>query len=309
MRKIAVTFGLLLAMGLVANCGDDNPAQPAPTGTKSFQVGGTWDCANGVSCQDVYDFNFSAGSTVTFAVTTVTGSSVVRLALFGPGVALDGVNLMMGSANDRQCGGQNESDTVAYAIATSGSYRLAVGRDWGQSAGAGGSYSLSVTSATSFTAGAQTAEDTASLAAGTDCPFTSSFEADGAWTCGVGISCQDVYDVEIEAGSELSITVTNVTGASVARLALFAPGVALSGVNLLTGSANDLSCAAQNGDENIVLTVAATGVYRLAVARDWGASAGATGTYRIGLVSTVPFLNPVQTVEDGTSAAAGMECP
>jgi hypothetical protein len=308
MRRIAITFGLLLNLGLFTSCGNDDPVTP-PAGTKSFHVDGTWTCDTGVSCQDVYDFTFSAGSTVSIAVSAVTGNSVLRLSLFGPGVALDGVNLLMGEANDRLCTGQDEGETVAYAIATTGKYSLAVGRDWGQSAGADGTYSLDVTSATSFTVGTQTAEDTASLASGADCPFTSSFETDGSWDCGTGLSCQDVYDVGIEAGSELSITVTNVTDNSVARLALFAPGVSLDGTNLLTGSANDLSCNGQNGDESVVITVATTGVYRLAVARDWGQSAGASGNYRIGLVSTIPFLNPVQTVDDGTSAASGVVCP
>lgn len=308
MRRIAISIGLLLTLGLFTSCGSDDPVTP-PTGTKSFQVDGTWNCGTGISCQDVYEFTFDAGSTVNIAVSAVNGNSVLRLALFGPGVAPDGVNLLMGEANDRMCAGQDEGDTVEYAIATKGKYSLAVGRDWGESAGASGAYTLSVTSATSFTVGTQTADDTASQASGTGCPFTSSFETDGSWACGSGVSCQDVYDVEIEAGSELSITVTNITGASVARLALFAPGVGLDGINLLTGSTYDLSCFGQNGDENTVFTVATTGVYRLAVARDWGQSAGATGSYRIGLVSTIPFLNPVQTLDDGPSDASGFVCP
>ena len=311
MRRIAAVLFSMILLTMIVSCSSDDPVTPTPTpgGTNSFTTTGAWDCALSESCQDVYELTFAAGSSVTVVVSSVTGNSVVRLALFAPGVALDGINLLMNDTLDRECVGQNETDSLVVTATSAGTYQLAVGRDWGSSAGFSGTYALSVTSPTRFTVGTQTSDDTASQATGSDCPFTSSYQVDGGWTCATSVSCQDVYDIDIQAGTQVSLSVTNLTGNSVPRLALFAPGVALSGTNLLTGSANDRECVGQDVDDNVVLTAPSTGTYRVAICRDWGSSAGASGTYRLGVSTDIPFVVVGQTVDDAASQAIGSVCP
>jgi len=130
-----------------------------------------------------------------------------------------------------------------------------------------------------------------------------------AWACGPGVSCQDVFEVTLTAGSEVTITTSSITGNSVARLALFSPGTALSGTNLLTASAFDQSCGGMNITESATLTVYETGTYRLAVGRDWGSSAGASGTYGLLVTEDQISVTPVQTIDDLASEAQGFLCP
>jgi len=77
---------------------------------------------------------------------------------------------------------------------------------------------------------------------------------DGYWNCS-GESCQDVYDIDFESGTELTIQVTDVTGDSVIRLALFAPRVPLSGTNLITGTNLDRECVGQNMNDTVTLSL------------------------------------------------------
>jgi hypothetical protein len=153
-------FAVLIALG----CGGGGGAS-----TETHTVSSDWSCG-GHDCQDVYDVTVQAGATVTIAVTAVTGNSVVRLAAFGPGVGLDGTNLLTGLSEDRQCVDQDASDTTSFTAATAGTYRIAVGRDYGSSAGSSGTYTLTVTVNGSLTFIGQTADDAPPSSTGMTCP-------------------------------------------------------------------------------------------------------------------------------------------
>ena len=104
-----------------------------------------WNCAIGVSCQDVWDFQTLAPGTVTVTVSAVTGNSVLRLAAFD-GAALNTVNRLNGNLTDRKCTGQNANDTAVTPVLPPGLHRFAIGRDWDTSAGAAGTYTVTFTS-------------------------------------------------------------------------------------------------------------------------------------------------------------------
>ncbi|MBX2847177.1 MAG: hypothetical protein KTR16_02560 [Acidiferrobacterales bacterium] len=60
----------------------------------------------------------------------ISGSSVLRVALYPPGEERGGRNALNGNnINDARCVGQND------AYQRGGRYKLAIGRDWGQSKG------------------------------------------------------------------------------------------------------------------------------------------------------------------------------
>ncbi len=292
--------GVCGGLATVDGCGtcDANSANDCRT-TQVIASG--WSCAAGSSCQDVYDLQVPAGATLTVNVGSVTGASVLRLALFGPGVALSGTNLLTGVAQDRMCMGQNQADGYVFTVAASGTYRLAVGRDWGSSAGSAGTYQLSLASSVPFSPQGQTVNDSGSQASGTRCSAT--WSGTGGWSCASGVSCQDVYDVTLPAGTVATLAVSSVTGSSVPRLAAFAPGQALTSASLLTGTTSDRSCVSQNTSDSVTFKAPTTGTYRLAVGRDWGSSAGASGTYAVSLTADQAFLPPAQTASD---AAAGL---
>jgi len=141
------------------------------------------------------------------------------------------------------------------------------------------------------------------------------FDANYGWTCASSTNCQDVFDFGIAAGSVITIRVNNVSSGSVSQLALYAPGVALGGVNLLTGNTNELRCSAGSsceaftgGEQVSSYAVVTAGTYRIAVTREWDTSCGSTGTYHIELASTKSFQIIGQTREDAASAANGFEC-
>lgn len=158
---------------LTSGCG--SPA--APNGTTSYTKSLGWTCASGVDCQDVFDFQMTAGTTVTFKVTNVSSGSVAELALYGPGSALSGTNLFTGNATAVLCnvGASCDNNTAGqaienFAITHTGTYRLTVTRNWGFSCGGSGTYDLSVTSASTFQPLGQTSDDTATLSVGQSCP-------------------------------------------------------------------------------------------------------------------------------------------
>ena len=310
MRKIPFLFlTITLAIIMLASCGDDDCTSPETTPTMtSHSATGSWNSLDGVTTQDVYEYTFTAGSVLDVAVFAVSGSSVVRLALFAPGEGFDGINLLLGAAYDMQCQGQNQTVQTSVTIPTTGVYQLAVGRDWGSSAGATGEYTLAISSTLEFTGGSMTQDEMESEAIDGICP-TESYSFSGSWSCGDGSSCQDVYDIELESGMVLSVDVTNVTGASVPRLALFAPGVELDGINLLTGTTEDRECVGQDMDDSFNYVASANGTYRLAVCRDWGSSAGGDGTYQVSITSSEPILPVVQSEDGVESQATGSVCP
>ncbi len=135
----------------------------------------------------------------------------------------------------------------------------------------------------------------------------SSITVNGSWSCSVSTDCQDVFDIDIFAGNTVNINVTNVTGSSVVRMAVFAPGVALTGPNLLNGGITDQSCTSQNASASTSFSTTLAGVYRIAIGRDWGSSAGSSGTYTLTVTSSPVMLDNGQTVKRLTMAR--LNCP
>lgn len=166
---------VLLAYNLLFRTQSTAQAAAVPT-AGPVSINGGWTCSVGVNCQDVYDFTITGpvpADTLTVTVSAVTGTSTLRMAVFAPGVALSGTNLTNGGVTDRRCFGQNIGDTVGLTnLPASGTYRIAVGRDWGLSGGASGTYTLSVSMNTAkLVYLSQTVEDTATqLTAATTCP-------------------------------------------------------------------------------------------------------------------------------------------
>ncbi len=273
----------------------------------THEVSGTWDCGGGQTCQDVYDVTLTAGTELTLDVSGVTGQSVVRLAVFPPGTGLNGTNLLTGGNLDQECEGQNQDVSATVLAPTTGTYRVAVGRDWGSSAGAVGAYDLVMSADPGLDFVGRTADDMVSQAAGSQCGYITSVSSD--WDCAAGQSCQDVYDFFVTEGEEVTFTVSGITGQSVDRLALYAPGEALDSRNLLTGTTADRLCGGQNvGDTTHTWIPHTTGTFRVAVGRDWGASAGAVGNYRLDVTSLDGPISLTQTSDDTSSLQLNKQC-
>lgn len=130
----------------------------------------SWSCAFSINCQNVYSLNFNQADTVTITVSSVTGNSTIRLALFS-GSVLNGTNLLNGATTDRECGVQNAGDTAAVSIPSAGPYSLTVGRDWGNSMEDSGTYSLNLSSSlVSMLGFTKTSSNTATQSTGFSCP-------------------------------------------------------------------------------------------------------------------------------------------
>jgi len=307
LRGLAVVsaVGALVLFGPLG-CGDDESTDP-PTGVLSYEVDGVWDCATSESCQDVYELDVPAGATLTVRVTGVTGASVPRFAVHAPGTALGGFNLLTGTTQDRECVGQDQGDEASVTVAEAGVYQVAITRDWGSSAGAAGTYHLTVESDLRFTVEGQPVQDENSLASGSRCGY--SVSGSGTWDCDSGETCQDVYEIDLAVGQSVTVAVTDITGFSVPRLALFAPGTSLDGENLFTGTDQDRECVGQNADDAATATVTVSGTYLVVIGRDWGSSAGNAGTYSYTISAQGPFGFGDLQQDDVTSQAAGSFCP
>lgn len=137
----------------------------------------SWTCSLSVNCQNVYDLDFTQTDTLSISITAVTGDSVVRLSVFGPSSGLNGINLINSSYNDHVCpnpptlANQNQGVSTSVAIASIGTYRIAIGRDWGSSAGDSGNFDLTLSTA-SGTLGSltKTVTNAATQSSGMQCP-------------------------------------------------------------------------------------------------------------------------------------------
>lgn len=171
-RRRPRSWALLLLLAALPACGGGGRAliPPDPNDLLKFHVENGWVCADTINCQDVYDFVLAENTALTVTVTQVTGPSVVRLAVYGPGQPLGGTNLLTGTTNERQCAFANAADSVTALAIPAGTYRVVIGRDWGFSSGATGTYTLDVTTDKPLTALGQTANDVATQATATQCP-------------------------------------------------------------------------------------------------------------------------------------------
>lgn len=171
MRARLRDMALLLGLTALPACGGGGRLPPLPTPARLvFHVESGWVCVEPEDCQDVFDVMIEAGTEVTVAVTQVTGPSVVRLALYGPGMPLGGLNLLTNSTNDRRCALANASDSATALAESTGTYRVAVGRDWGFSSGASGTYTLDVFTDRELEPVGQTVDDQPTQASGAQCP-------------------------------------------------------------------------------------------------------------------------------------------
>ena len=169
MKSLFKTGFVLMALFLGTNsCSNDDDSPPPAV--RIFDANGAWDCELNESCQDVYEFDLPAGARISIVVEQVTGSSVVRLAIHGPGNGLGGINMLTGNQNDLRCGGQDVDLAVAnFETTSSGTHIIAVTRDWALSAGFDGTYSLSMFSDMAIDYIDQTVDDVDSLAPGSEC--------------------------------------------------------------------------------------------------------------------------------------------
>jgi hypothetical protein len=273
----------------------------------AINVSSGWNCGLGESCQDVYEVSLPAGAVVDLSVTGVTGASVVRMAVFGPGTSLAGDNILTEANLDSECTGQDQDAGASFVASTGGVYRIAVGRDWGSSAGFNGTYELSIASDLGVADDGQSVDDEASLAVDTTCGV--SLPVNRSWDCALGESCFDYYDIELREGDLLDVQIANVTGNSVPRFALYGPGDSTSGVNLLTNQLLDRECVGQNVDDSVpVFQARQTGTYRVGIGRDWGSSAGFAGTYEATIRTTGFDHTLTSTGNDVASAHSGSQC-
>lgn len=146
--------------------------------------------------------------------------------------------------------------------------------------------------------------------------FVTSYDEVFGWTCDSGESCQDVYNIEFAAGAVVDISAIEVGGGSVLQMALYAPGESLGGLNIFTGTTDELlcnyvaSCTDNTAGQSVAgLVIGDAGVYRLAITRDWDTSCGSSGDYRLVVTGDLEFSTPVLTGQNVTSLATGAACP
>jgi hypothetical protein len=271
-----------------------------------FSIGAGWNCASLVSCIDLYDFTFPAETTVTIQVGSVTGNSVVRLGAWAPGVPYSGQNLLTGRTMDRMCVAQNTSDTVLFRAIPGGTYRIGVGRDWGMSGGAAGTYSLTVFSSSSLVYVGTSNNDIPPGTASTGCGYSATFSS--GWNCAFGINCQDVYSFDTLVSTTANV-VAIPSASSAVRLAVF-DGAAVNTTNRLNGLFSDRRCSAAGVNDAAAAPALPVGGHLFAVGRDWGFSSGAAGTYTYTITTPdAPLVPRGQTLDDTASQAAGTTCP
>ncbi len=132
-------------------------------------------------------------------------------------------------------------------------------------------------------------------------------EVSGQWACDDDETCQDVWEIQLRRDSRVEVDVTEVTGDSVVRVAVFEPNANANGRNVLVGSNKDLLCT--GADESTSVEFATgdlPGTWRIAIGRDTGASSGNTGTYTLAVatengvqIGEEPLLDDAETQADG----------
>ncbi|MDH7446269.1 PPC domain-containing protein [Aquimarina sp. 2201CG14-23] len=140
-------------------------------------------------------------------------------------------------------------------------------------------------------------------------PGVTLIEKEGEWSCNLSETCQDIYKFQFKAGSRISISIEEVTGSSVVSLDVYVDFGEIGGPNLLTnGGITHYGCTGQNEEVslgNILLPEDET--YNIAVARDWGLSAGFDGTYKLTVISDTPFLEG-EVMDDAAASDYEREC-
>ncbi len=165
----AQIFKTALTMFVIffASCSSDDDATPTPVdpGITLYEKEGEWNCELGDTCEDIYQFEFKEGSRISISIDDITGSSAVSLDLAADFGQFGGPNILNeGALSYYGCTGQDEEVSLAnILIDETGTYNLAIARDWGLSAGVNGKYKLTIVSDTSFTKGVAPTNDTEAL--------------------------------------------------------------------------------------------------------------------------------------------------
>ena len=144
---------------------DAMPTTDAPPPTWTNSSG--WNCASNTACEDVYDVTFTGDDVLSVVVSGVSSESMARLAVFA-GTATTGTNLVTNTGAAACGSGQGTSISSGAINVSAGTYAIAVGRDWELSAGASGTYTVTVSTTHPFVAPVQNGDDVASNQA--NCP-------------------------------------------------------------------------------------------------------------------------------------------
>lgn len=167
MKNLSLPIALIIAL-VSFQCSEDQAELP---GAKEYTLSSRVESPGGaVNVQDVYDFSFVKGSTVTFAVTDIINQGQVQVALYAPDTELGSINLFTGNENEAGCM-VNDCDlgtagiTVTdFTIPASGNYRFVVTRNWAWSCGSLVDFTLDVTSTKNFEFKEQTVDNGVSAA-------------------------------------------------------------------------------------------------------------------------------------------------
>jgi hypothetical protein len=135
----------------------------------SFEKVFSWRCATGQNCQDIFELQFAKGTKVTFSVSEVSKGSTAQIALYFQDDAIGGLNQFTKTNKELRCNSVNDCNANTagqkvkdYLTASSGTYKLAVSRDWGSSCEATGTYKLTITADRNFKLDSQAANDVVS---------------------------------------------------------------------------------------------------------------------------------------------------
>ncbi|HKO48443.1 MAG TPA: hypothetical protein VJV79_12000 [Polyangiaceae bacterium] len=167
--------------GLNVTADDIQTTRPVSCGFKQ-EISGTWNCASGVNCQDVYDIEMLSNSAlyVVLHPNPLFSGTAGRLAVFEQYEPLSGKNLLTGVSKDKNCAGASHTETASIIASAGGHYKVAFGRDARLSTSslpAGYTASISVDNPSSDAAFVpnfvgRVVNDKASQATGIQCQFT-----------------------------------------------------------------------------------------------------------------------------------------
>lgn len=163
--------------GLLFSCKKDTVTTPVTTTVpddptkiegefNSFEKKFSWKCADGQNCQDIFELEFAKGTKITFSVSEVSPGSTAQIALYFQDDAIGGLNQFTKTNKELRCNTVNDCNANTagqkvkdYLTSSSGTYKLAVSRDWGSSCGGTGTYKLTLTADRNFKLDSQAGND------------------------------------------------------------------------------------------------------------------------------------------------------
>lgn len=290
---------------------DDAPSQAvgARCGNE-YQFESGWRCRKGESCQDSYSVELEAGTLLDLEITDLPKSSTAGLGLYGPGNATGDTNLLTNTRNERVCTAAGESLVAPpLLVEQSGRYTVTATRRADLSTGETGSYAIAIGADAFFERPQPDDQDLRTAAPGVQCDW--SFDTSAGWACPIDETCQDVFEIELLAGTSVSAVVRNVTGNSVVSAGLFPPGEGRGGTNAYTDDTTDYACFGPSKEAPLpIYDVASDGMHELTIGRDGAASTGTTGTYDLRIEVRDGYGGSATgTGDDLATKASGVECP